>query len=169
MTGLQIYFRRLFFNPYVTRDILRHPSISGQIELTADLSHWVCVCENIFDEDTPRDEDWWPETLELVASHTALIHCRVGYTEGPQVADPLDPESKEATEAHLKWWAAIWENQAKRGFCQSWNEPEHGPPPYLQVLPYTQQPVADLWNINTSVRNLLKDRFEKKFLNQNES
>jgi len=29
-----------------------------------------------------------------------------------------------------------------------WAEPEHGPPPYLQTLPFSQQPVADLWEVN---------------------
>ena len=32
-----------------------------------------------------------------------------------------------------------------------WAEAEHGPPPYLQTLPFTKMPVADLWDVNLRV------------------
>mmetsp|Transcript_18385 Transcript_18385/g.22600 ORF Transcript_18385/g.22600 Transcript_18385/m.22600 type:complete len:308 (+) Transcript_18385:325-1248(+) len=154
--------QRLFYNPYVTRDILLHESIRGQIEINADLSHWVCVCEHVFDKDSIRDKDWWPQVVKLVAEHCSLIHCRVGHMEGPQVSDPRDPAYAKEVEAHLGWWTEIWKSQAARSFKECWCEPEHGPAPYLQALPYTRQPVADLWEVNNAVRDLVKARFKEQ-------
>lgn len=33
--------------------------------------------------------------------------------------------------------------------------PEAGPPPYMPVLPFSGQPVADAWQINVAVRDWL--------------
>ena len=37
--------------------------------------------------------------------------------------------------------------------------PEFGPAPYLQTLPYTQQPVADAWEQNVAMLRLLRARY----------
>lgn len=54
-----------------TRDILKHVP---ELKITADLSHWVCVCERTFDE---KYDDDWPEILAAVAANCYLIHARV--------------------------------------------------------------------------------------------
>ena len=72
--------QRLFYSPYSTAELLALPELKA-LKINADLSHWCCVCEHVFDAANPRD-DWWPETLALVASHCAFVHCRVGHEEG---------------------------------------------------------------------------------------
>ena len=34
--------------------------------------------------------------------------------------------------------------------------PEFGAPPYVPVLPYTRQPVVDVWEVNVYMKDLLK-------------
>ena len=80
--------------------------------MNADLSHWVVVCERVFDcpaheRINGSDEDWWPQVLSLVrlylrvthsnansllligaqvAQHAHLLHARVAYREGTAFA-----------------------------------------------------------------------------------
>ena len=72
------------------------------------------------------------------------------------------PEHAKALEAHLGWWASIWRAQAARGDAVTWAEPEFGPEPYVQTLPYTKQPVADIWQLNSRMGALLRARFERE-------
>ena len=69
---------------YPSAELLALPELAA-LKINADLSHWCCVCEHIFDPADPRDA-WWPACLQLVARHCHFVHCRVGHAEGPQVA-----------------------------------------------------------------------------------
>jgi hypothetical protein len=75
--------QRLLYSPYSTAELLALPELKA-LKVNADLSHWCCVCEHVFDGASPRD-DFWPATLALVAAHCEFVHMRVGYEEGPQV------------------------------------------------------------------------------------
>lgn len=158
--------QRLLFSPYSTAEILESEALKGKLKINADLSHWCCVCEHVFDASDPRD-DWWPKTLALVAEHCHFIHCRVGHAEGPQVNDPDAPEHRAAVDAHFGWWRTLWTEQLKRGGSgvagtgDLWAEPEFGPPPYLQTLPFTNVPVADLWDVNKRVATRVHLEFSK--------
>ena len=94
--------------------------------MNADLSHWVVVCERVFDcpaheRINGSDGDWWPQVLSLVhpclcvtysntnmllliseqvAQHAHLLHARVAYREGPQVPDPSDAAWTNEVAAH---------------------------------------------------------------------
>ncbi len=94
--------------------------------MNADLSHWVVVCERVFDcpaheRINGSDGDWWPQVLSLVrlyirvahsnatgslligaqvAQHAHLLHARVAYREGPQVPDPSDAAWANEVAAH---------------------------------------------------------------------
>eukprot|EP00656_Telonema_subtile_P012223 TRINITY_DN16147_c0_g1_i2.p1 TRINITY_DN16147_c0_g1~~TRINITY_DN16147_c0_g1_i2.p1 ORF type:complete len:283 (+),score=94.28 TRINITY_DN16147_c0_g1_i2:142-990(+) len=150
--------QRLMYSPYTTAPLLAHPALKGKIKINADLSHWCCVCEHVFDESDPRD-DFWPAILDAVAEHCTLVHCRVGHAEGPQINHPDAPEHAADLAAHMSWWKAIWRAQAARGISEVWAEPEFGPSPYLQTLPFTQQPVADLWAVNKRMAELIDENF----------
>ncbi len=127
---------RILYNPWVTSRLLqRFPAL----RLCCDFSHWVCVCERLLDTET--------EWIQLAAEHCIHIHARVGYEEGPQVPDPRAPEYQQHLDAHERWWSMVWEAQRKRGMAVSTLTPEYGPPHYLHTLPYSQAPVADLWEI----------------------
>ena len=134
-----------------------------KLKINADLSHWCCVCEHVFDGTSKRD-DWWPATLALVAKHCEFIHCRVGHAQGPQVPDPDAPEYAAEVGAHFAWWRAIWSAQAERhseAEAHVWAEPEFGPPPYLQCAPFTKVPVANLWEVNKKMAARMREEFDK--------
>jgi sugar phosphate isomerase/epimerase len=127
---------RFLFNPWHTRDLLKRVP---DLKLCADLSHWVCVCERLIDDQQP--------IIELVARHTIHLHARVGFEEGPQVPDPRVQRYQYLVEAHERWWDLIWKTQAAAGVQVSTLTPEFGPPGYLHVDPQTGKPLADLWDI----------------------
>ena len=142
---------RVLFYPTVTRLLLeRFP----QLKLCLDVSHWVCVCERLLEDQA--------ETLAQVAEHCLHIHARVGYEEGPQVPDPRAPEYLHHVEAHERWWRMVWDSQEKRGLAVSTLTPEFGPPPYLHALPYTQTPVANLEDICNWQAHRLAEQFARR-------
>ena len=157
--------QRLLHSPYQTRDILLRPELS-KLKINADLSHWVCVCEHVFDASEPRD-CWWPEVLELVAAHCHFIHARFGHAEGPQIYDPRTPTVWDAEiTAHLLWWQTIWRSQQARGCSVAFVEAEHGPGPYQVWTVPEHSPDSDkneeLWQINNYVIARVDEAFRKK-------
>jgi len=155
--------QRLLYSPYTAAELLALPELKA-LKINADLSHWCVVCEHVFDATDKRD-DFWPATLAAVAEHCEFVHMRIGYEEGPQVNEPDAPEHAAAAAAHWQWWRGIWTAQLGRAATKPdavlWAEPEFGPPPYLHVLPYTQQPVADLWDINKRIAAKARIEFGK--------
>ncbi len=128
---------RSLFNPWITLSVLER---LPELKLTCDFSHWVVVMERQLDDD-------WDAVLE-VAKHAHHIHARVGYDQGPQVPHPAAPEYAGALASHQRYWEAIWSAQQAGGRTHSSLTPEFGPDGYLHTFPFTQQPVADLWEIN---------------------
>ncbi len=139
---------RAFFNPWVTQRIVRE---LPEIKLTCDFSHWCVVCERLMDSE--RD------TLDALAPNAFHIHARVGYDQGPQVPHPAAPEYADALHAHQSWWERIWQTQARQGREHSTLTPEFGPDGYLQQAPFTQEPVADLWEVNRWMAQQEREHF----------
>ena len=77
------------------------------------------------------------------------VHSRVGYDQGPQVPHPAAPEYADALASHQRCWEAVWTAQMARGYAETTMTPEFGPDGYLHHLPFTDAPVADLWDINS--------------------
>lgn len=99
--------QRLLNTPYAFQAILSQPSLDG-VQVNADLSHWVCVCEHAPDEEKyPKRDSWWPPILNNVAKRVALIHARVGHDEGPQISDPRASEFDHIISLHLRWWKTV--------------------------------------------------------------
>ncbi|PKM29069.1 MAG: xylose isomerase [Gammaproteobacteria bacterium HGW-Gammaproteobacteria-11] len=142
---------RSFFNPWITRDVLR---AVPDLLITCDFSHWVVVCERLMDSE-------WDTILE-VAERAHHVHGRVGYDQGPQVPHPAAPEYAEALASHERCWDAIWSAQARRGYTGTTMTPEFGPDGYLHTLPFTHQPVADLWQVNSWIGQRQKARFAQR-------
>lgn len=159
--SFETHRQRIFCNPFQARSLLNDDRISKneKLKLTADLSHWVVACERQLQNPSKRDP-WWPIVLASVAARTILIHCRVGHAQGPQVADITDTGYKLDVRAHLDMWSEIWRVQNENGMKESICEVEHGPAPYMQTLPHSQQPVADLWKVNNDVAELLRSEFK---------
>jgi sugar phosphate isomerase/epimerase len=143
---------RSFNNPWRVRDVLLE---LPELKITCDFSHFCVVTERLV-----LDEE--PGILLLCAHHAFHIHTRVGYNQGPQVTDPRAPESSEALLAHERWWDAIWKSQIERGFEASTITPEFGPDGYLHTLPYTEEPLGNLWEINQWIAHRQRDRFSGK-------
>jgi hypothetical protein len=122
------------------------------IELTIDFSHWCVVCERLV-------LDELPDVLTACAERVLHIHTRVGYDQGAQVPDPRAPEYAAAVAAHLRWWRALWDGQRRRGFQAVTMTPEFGPDGYLHCEPFTQKPVADLWELNRWTADRLRSEF----------
>ena len=140
---------RSLFNPWTTLAILER---LPELRLTCDFSHWVVVMERQLDED-------WEVVLE-VARHAQHIHARVGYDQGPQVPHPAAPEYATALASHQRCWEAIWAIQQGTGYSVTTMTPEFGPDGYLHTLPFTHQPVADLWEINSWIGKTEKLHFQ---------
>ena len=140
---------RSFFNPWVTVEVVAQ--VPGLL-LTLDISHWVVVCERLL------DTDW--ETLIGLFPRVQHIHSRVGYPQGPQVPHPAAPEYADCLAFHQRCWEAIWMEQLKRGHAATTMTPEFGPDRYLHTLPFTDMPVADLWEINRWMADTEKRHFQ---------
>jgi hypothetical protein len=150
-TGIPIYHEthrgRLMFAAHTTNEyIKKYP----ELKLTLDISHWCNVHESMLDNQQ--------ETVAAALQRTEHIHARVGYQEGPQVADPRAPEWKYALDTHFAWWDKVVERKKKAGERITFLT-EFGPPLYMQTLPYTLQPLSNQWEINVYMMNLLRKRY----------
>jgi sugar phosphate isomerase/epimerase len=119
------------------------------LRLTADFSHWMVVHES----DLSDQED----TLTLAIERSDHIHARVGYPEGPQVTDPRAPEWQDTLARHLGLWQRIVDLRKAEGKHLMFITPEFGPPGYMHTLPFTNQPVGDVWEINVYMREMLQN------------
>ncbi|MBN2865056.1 MAG: sugar phosphate isomerase/epimerase [Thiotrichales bacterium] len=143
---------RSTFNPWVTKRIVE---AIPDIPLTLDISHWCVVCERQMDSEMA--------TLSKIIPNVKHVHARVGYDQGPQVPHPAAPEYQNALQSHQTIWNKVWQQHADNGLDFTTMTPEFGPDGYLQTLPFTQAPVADLWEINSWMGSTQRTLFEKSF------
>jgi hypothetical protein len=143
--GHETHRGRAMFTPWTTGALLRE---YPELKLTADFSHWVCVCESLLGDQT--------ENLNLAIERTVHIHSRVGYAQGPQVTHPASPEYTLELATHLDWWRAVMQDRVRTGRELTFT-PEFGPVGYMHTLPFTAQPVTDLWEVCL----WMKQRFEQ--------
>ena len=126
-----------------------------ELRINADFSHWCCVSGSLLQDQEPA--------LRLASSRASHVHGRVGYEEGPQVPDPRAPEYARHLQQHEAWWSWIIAEHRKTGKKALTFTPEFGPPNYMHTLPYTQQPVADLWDICLWMAWRFRQKFKKEF------
>lgn len=129
---------RSLFNPWTTQRMVEQ---LPDMRLTCDFSHWCVVCERLIDTEI--------DIIQQIADHAHHIHARVGYDQGPQVPNPAAPEYQPALKAHQNWWEIIWRSQIARQYTLTTMTPEFGPDGYLHESPFSREPVADLWELNT--------------------
>ncbi len=140
---------RATFTPWITAQLLAQ---LPTLRLTCDFSHWCCVCERLV-----LDEE--PGLLALFAARAQHLHARVGYDQGPQVPHPAAPEYRAALAAHERWWDTIWQAQAEAGRNFTSMTPEFGPDGYLHTLPFKNEPVASLDELNAWMAARQRRRF----------
>jgi len=152
LSGIPIYHEthrgRSLFAGHITKRFIDEIK---ELRLTLDISHWCNVHESLL-----GDQD---EMVNLALSRTDHIHARIGHAEGPQVNDPRAPEWKNAVDAHLSWWDKVVERKRIEGNPITFLT-EFGPPSYLPTLPFTNQPVANQWEINVYMMDLLRKRYK---------
>lgn len=137
---------RLGFSPYNAMELF---ALRPGMKVTADLSHWVCVTESYLE----HCADIVDETI-LRAEH---MHARVGHTQGPQVPDPRAPEWHHATKIFKDWWIRILDHKKRSGEKTFTVTAEFGPPPYMWTDPLTGKPVADQFEINCLIKDLIRN------------
>jgi hypothetical protein len=153
-TGIKIchetHRSRILFAAHIAKQYIdRFP----EMRVTLDISHWCNVHESLL-----QDQE---STVQQVLSRVDHIHARVGHPEGPQVNDPRAPEWDAAVKRHLGWWDKVIENKIKEGAKQMTILTEFGPPDYMPTLPYTRQPLANQWEINVYMMQLLRKRYQQ--------
>jgi len=150
-SGVPIYHEthrgRALYSAMVTRELIEK---IPDLRLTLDISHWCNVHESLLEDQE--------ETVNLALGRTDHIHARIGHPEGPQVNDPRAPEWESAVKAHFAWWDKVVERKRKEGNRITFLT-EFGPPHYLPALPYSQQPVANQWDINVHMLQMLRKRY----------
>jgi len=156
--------QRLFGSPFQTREILKSltSSQSGAgLKINADLSHWYCACERVFNPKEDRDAQWWPDLLALVAERCQYIHARFGWAQGPQMADPSAAECEPERALQLDVWKMLIENQRRsdNGSDCIFVSPEYGPAPYLAIVPHTQESVASLPAAVSYTKKVIEELF----------
>ena len=148
---------RSLFNPWVTARIVEQ---LPELKLTVDFSHWCVVCERLMDSEI--------DIIRAIAHQVHHIHARVGYEQGPQVPDPRAEEYHYALRAHQSWWEIIWKAQIDNNYNATTMTPEFGPDGYLHEMPFSKQPVANLWELNSWMAEEERKHY-KQFSSRNEN
>lgn len=153
-SGLKVCFEihrgRSLYSPWVTLDVIRQVP---ELRFTSDISHWLVTCERLLDD--PADD------LSAFIERVDHIQARVGYDQGPQVPHPGAPEYADVLAFHQRHWESIWSSQEKRGLQTTTLTPEFGPDGYLHHLPFTDVPVADLWQLNQWMARCERQHFHR--------
>ena len=152
VTNVPIYHElhrgKFSFCPQTTMPMLeRFPDM----KMTADISHWVNVSESFLED--------YPVEVSRLIEHTAHIHARVGFPEGPQIPDPRALEWHVAVEPHWNWWDRMSTAQRSSERSLITVSPEFGPYPYMPMRPFENEPIASQWDINVYMKKLLSERY----------
>ena len=150
-TGIKVIHEthrgKFSFAAHVTKQFLDK---LPDLKICLDISHWCCVAETLLED----QED----AVKTAISHAYHVHSRVGFTEGPQIMDPRAEENGVIVERHISWWQKIIDEAKLKGRKTFTITPEFGVPPYLQLLPYTKQPIYSQWDVNVYMMHLLKKK-----------
>jgi hypothetical protein len=136
------------YSPWVTLELIQQ---LPQLRYTADLSHWIVVCERLLND--PQDD------LRTFIDRVHHLQARVGYDQGPQVPHPAAPEYAREVAFHQSVWEAVWASQRSRGYEVTTLTPEFGPDGYTHLLPFTKAPVAELWDLNLYMAAAQRSQF----------
>ncbi|RVT97350.1 sugar phosphate isomerase/epimerase [Mucilaginibacter limnophilus] len=151
-TGIEVAHEthrgRLGYCPQMIADFFDQRS---DMRITADFSHWVCVTESMLEN--------FADTVNIAIKRSIHIHSRVGFEEGPQIADPAAPEWQYAVNNFLKWWDQIITANTQAGRKVFTITTEFGPEPYMPKVPLSNTPMVDQFKINCYMKDLLSNRY----------
>lgn len=137
---------------YSAPETRRYLEALPELRLTADFSHWMVVHEtDLTDQEA---------TLCMAIERSHHVHARVGYEEGPQVPDPRAPEWERHVHNHVALWQRVVDARRRAGAEVLTITPEFGPPAYMHTHPFSNEPVADAWEVNVYMKGLLESVLE---------
>jgi hypothetical protein len=139
---------RLGYSPQITNKFF---AARPDFRITADFSHWVCVTESML-------ENFEPIVNEAI-KRSIHIHARIGFEQGPQVADPRAPEWAYAVKKFLFWWDQIVLTNKESGLKLFPITTEFGPEPYMPKAPFSTNPLANQFKINCYIKDMLNNRY----------
>ncbi|OOQ56761.1 sugar phosphate isomerase/epimerase family protein [Mucilaginibacter pedocola] len=137
---------RLGYSPYNAAELFKH---RPGMKITADLSHWVCVTESYLEH--------CPDIVNEALNRAEHMHARVGHTQGPQVPDPRVVEWQQATDIFMNWWERVIDIKRQAGYKTFTITTEFGPPPYMVKLPGTGEPIANQFDINCFMKDIIRN------------
>lgn len=150
-TNIPIYHEthraKILFAAHIARQFIEK---IPELRLTLDISHWCCVAGSLL-----QDQE---ETVLKALERTDHVHSRVGLRNGPQIPEPRAPEFKKEVDTHFAWWDKVVELKTAKGEKLTMTT-EFGPSSYMWTLPYTQQPVANLWEVNAHMMRMWRERY----------
>ena len=132
------------------RTLLDYLNIFPNLKLIADLSHFCVVSESDLSDQQ--------ELLTRIYPNIQHIHARVGFEQSPQVNHPFAPEWNKHLDRYTTWWKEIIQFHSQNGAAHFTITPEFGPFPYMPQAPFTQQPLADQWEVNRLMKIYLEDK-----------
>jgi len=144
---------RCLYSPWQTERIL---NALPWLRITADFSHFTNVAENNLK--LPPYSDMMDIAIER-ADH---IHARVGNAHSPQVADPRVGSGLRWTEFFERWWDRIIESRLRDNRQFLTINPEFGPPPYQQVNPADDTPLANIWDVCLWMTDRFRTRWAQR-------
>ena len=147
-TGIPIFheIHRGRFSFHLT-SMLPYLKIFPELKLTGDFSHWCNVSESMLEDQI--------EKLYETIPHIHHLHARIGSAQSPQVNNPFAPEWKSHLDLFVNWWESVLKYHRERGKSQFTITPEFGPAPYMPAKPFSNEPLANQWEINLQMKNYL--------------
>ena len=132
--------------------LIPYLNLFPEMELVGDFSHFCTVSESLLQDQK--------DIINQIIPHVSHIHARIGHEQAPQVNDPFAPEWENNLILFEGWWKEIISQKKEKGWKYFTITPEFGPSPYMPLLPFTQQPIGNQWDINYKMMHHLKNIFD---------
>jgi sugar phosphate isomerase/epimerase len=134
------------------KTLLDYLAVFPELKLIADFSHFCVVSESDLSDQQ--------ELLTRIYPNIKHIHARIGFAQSPQVNHPFAPEWQTQLDQYTTWWKEIIHCHAQNGAAYFTITPEFGPFPYMPQGPFTQQPLADQWEVNCLMKTYLQENLK---------
>jgi hypothetical protein len=100
--------------------------------------------------------------MDAAIQASCHIHARVGWSQGPQVADPTTGAGLVWTELFESWWDRIIEKCLLEGRESLTINPEFGPPPYAPADPATGKAFIDVGDVCLWMTRRFRERWKNR-------
>lgn len=98
------------------------------------------------------------DLFDEASRRSGHVHARIGHEKGAQVPHPGDQIWAEHVELYRRWWGISREAATARGASFTIT-PEFGPPPYMNLRPFSHERDGDVVELNRWMRDKLVEWF----------